>query len=61
MGFEDAWATRVQTRGRDFQFQRLIPSWTGSEQPRPFTFDHGCLIIGAGNQKLVWERAVKHG
>jgi len=39
----------------------LIPSWTGSEQPRPFTFDHGRLIIGAGNQKLVWERAVKRG
>jgi hypothetical protein len=39
----------------------LIPSWTGSEQPRPCTFDHGRLIIGAGNQKLVWERPVKHG
>jgi len=39
----------------------LIPSWTGSEQPRPFKFDQGCLIIGSGNQKLTWERAVKHG
>jgi hypothetical protein len=36
----------------------LIPSWTGSEQPRPFRFDQGRLIIGAGNQKLTWERAV---
>jgi len=38
----------------------LIPSWTGSEQRRHFKFDHDCLIIGAGNQKLTWERAVKH-
>jgi len=38
----------------------LIPSWTGSEQPRHFRFDHGCLIIEAGTQKLTWERAVKH-
>ena len=38
----------------------LIPSWTGSEQPRSFKFDRGRLIIGAGNQKLTWERAVKH-
>ncbi len=38
----------------------LIPSWTGSAQPRPFKFDHGRLIIGAGYQKLIWERAVKH-
>ncbi len=38
----------------------LIPSWTGSEQPRHFTFDDGSLIIEAGNQKLIWERAVKH-
>jgi hypothetical protein len=38
----------------------LIPSWTGSEQTRRFTFAHGCLIIEAGNQKLTWERAVKH-
>lgn len=38
----------------------LIPSWTGSEQSRHFKFDHGCLIIGAGNQKLTWKRAVKH-
>jgi hypothetical protein len=38
----------------------LIPSWTGSEQARPFKFDRGCLIIGAGNHKLTWERAVKH-
>jgi len=37
----------------------LIPSWTGSEQPRHFKFDHGCLIIGEGNQKLTWERALK--
>ncbi|MGE5259016.1 MAG: lipocalin-like domain-containing protein [Hyphomicrobiales bacterium] len=35
----------------------LIPSWTGSEQPRRFTFDDHSLIIEAGNQKLVWERA----
>ncbi len=39
----------------------LIPSWTGSEQPRPFMFDRGCLIIEVGNHKLTWERAVKHG
>ena len=39
----------------------LIPGWTGSEQPRPFKFDHACLIIGVGNQKLTWERTVKHG
>ena len=38
----------------------LIPSWTGSEQPRRFKFDQGCLIIGSDNQKLTWERAVKH-
>ncbi len=38
----------------------LIPSWPGSEQPRPFRFDHGRLIIGVGNQKLTWERAVMH-
>ena len=38
----------------------LIPSWTGTEQPRPFRFDNGRLIIGAGNQKLTWERAVPH-
>ena len=38
----------------------LIPSWTGSEQARPFRFDHGRLIIGEGAQKLTWERAVKH-
>lgn len=37
----------------------LIPSWTGSDQPRPFTFDRGRLIIGAGRHKLTWERAVK--
>ena len=39
----------------------LIPSWTGSEQVRPFKFDHGFLIITGGNQKLTWERAVQHG
>ena len=38
----------------------LIPSWTGSEQPRHFRFEHGCLIIGEGTQKLIWERALKH-
>ncbi len=38
----------------------LIPSWTSSEQPRTFKFDHGRLIIEAGNQKLTWERAMKH-
>jgi hypothetical protein len=38
----------------------LIPSWTGSEQPRPFTFAHGRLIIEVGNQKLTWERAGTH-
>ncbi len=38
----------------------LIPSWTGSEQPRAFRFEGGCLIIGVGNQKLTWERAVKN-
>jgi len=38
----------------------LIPSWTGSEQPRPFTFAHGRLIIEAGTQTLTWERAVPH-
>jgi Lipocalin-like domain len=37
----------------------LIPSWTGSEQPRPFKFNQGCLIIKVGNQKLTWERAVR--
>ena len=39
----------------------LIPSWTGSEQVRPFKFDHGFLIITVGNQKLTWKRAVQHG
>jgi hypothetical protein len=38
----------------------LIPSWTGSEQPRRFRFDQGRLIIGSGTQKLIWESAVKH-
>ncbi len=38
----------------------LIPSWTGSEQPRRFRFDDGRLILGAGRHKLTWERAVKH-
>ena len=38
----------------------LISSWTGSEQPRHFRFEHGCLIIGEGTQKLTWERAVRH-
>jgi hypothetical protein len=38
----------------------LIPSWTGSEQLRPFRFNQGFLIIGAGNHKLTWKRAVKH-
>jgi Lipocalin-like domain len=38
----------------------LIPSWTGSEQPRPFRFNQSYLIIRVGNQKLTWERAVKH-
>ncbi len=38
----------------------LIPSWTGSKQVRHFKFDDGCLILEAGNQKLIWERAVKH-
>ncbi len=38
----------------------LIPSWTGSEQVRHFKFDYGRLILGLGNQKLIWERAVKH-
>ncbi len=39
----------------------LIPSWTGSEQTRPYRFDHGDLIIEVGQQRLIWERAVKHG
>jgi hypothetical protein len=39
----------------------LIPSWTGSEQVRPFKFDQGHLIIEVGTQRLTWERAVKHG
>lgn len=38
----------------------LIPSWTGSEQVRPFRFDHRRLVIEVGSQKLIWERAVKH-
>ncbi len=38
----------------------LIPSWTGRDQPRTFQFDHGRLIITAGNQKLTWERVVPH-
>lgn len=38
----------------------LIPSWTGSEQPRPFKFEQGYLILGVDNQKLTWEKAVKH-
>jgi hypothetical protein len=39
----------------------LIPSWTGSEQARPFKFDQGRLIIEVGAQKLTWERAASHG
>jgi hypothetical protein len=38
----------------------LIPSWTGSDQPRLFRFSQGYLIIRVGNHKLIWERAVKH-
>jgi len=38
----------------------LIPSWTGSEQVRHFKFDHNRLILEGGNQKLIWERAVKY-
>jgi hypothetical protein len=38
----------------------LVPSWTGSAQPRRFKFDQGRLIIGAGGHQLIWERAVKH-
>ena len=38
----------------------LLPSWRGSDQASPFRFDCGRLIIAAGNQKLIWERAVKH-
>ncbi len=38
----------------------LIPSWTGSEQPREFRFEDGRLILGSGRQKLTWERAPKH-
>jgi hypothetical protein len=38
----------------------LIPRWTGSKQSRPFKFEHDFLIIKVGNQKLTWERAVKH-
>ncbi len=38
----------------------LIPSWTRSEQVRPFRFDGGRLIIERDVQKLIWERAVKH-
>jgi len=39
----------------------LIPSWTGSDQVRPFKFDQGCLIIGprSGKQRLIWERVTK--
>ncbi len=37
----------------------LIPSWTGSDQPRPFRFSQGYLIIRVGKHKLIWERAVK--
>ena len=39
----------------------LIPSWTGSEQARPFKFDRGRLIIEVGTQKLTWERAASYG
>ena len=39
----------------------LVPSWTGSDQRRRFTFDQGCLIIRVGAHTLVWERAVRHG
>jgi hypothetical protein len=39
----------------------LVPSWTGSEQPRPFRFEDGYLVIQPGHQKLIWERAVRHG
>ena len=38
----------------------LIPSWTGSEQPQPFRFAQGRLLIEAGTQTLSWERAVPH-
>ncbi len=38
-----------------------IPSWTDSDQRRPFRFAQDRLIIQPGNQKLTWERAVKHG
>jgi hypothetical protein len=38
----------------------LIPSWTGSEQPRRFGFEGDRLILGRGPQKLTWERAPRH-
>ncbi len=38
----------------------LIPSWTGSDQPRPYKLSQGKLIITVGNQTLTWERAAKH-
>lgn len=39
----------------------LIPSWTGSDQHRPFRFDQGRLVIGVGSQKLTWERCGDKG
>ena len=39
----------------------LIPSWTDTDQRRPFQFVQDRLIIQLGNQKLTWERAVKQG
>jgi hypothetical protein len=38
----------------------LIPSWTGSDQPRNFEFRDGQLLLGGGRVWLTWGRVVPH-
>ncbi len=38
----------------------LIPSWTGSDQPRNFEFRDGLLLLGGARAWLSWERVVPH-
>ena len=35
----------------------LVPSWSGSDQPRQFKFEGGRLVIGRKRALLTWERA----
>lgn len=39
----------------------LPPSWTGTDQRRPFRFEREHLIIEHAGHRLIWERAAKRG